>query len=232
MSSMAFVLSGGYHVTRQVQFASRGMPAVQLVGMLHEPSAQSGDRPGVILCHPQPLVADMDDPLTLVLAERLAGIGFAALRFNFRGVAPSEGDFSDGRLEPLDLAGAVAWLAAQPSVDGRRLALVGHAFGAIVALSYAGADPSIGALVAVSPPHFRLAPGLGATLDRSKLFVTGEDDEVCPPYKLEAWSASLPEPRGLSVIRGAQHLMHGQENAAAGVIVGYLSRWASLATQS
>jgi alpha/beta superfamily hydrolase len=209
-----------------VTFASLDASGVTLVGDLALPSAATGRWPGVVLCHPQPLVADMNDPLIVTLARDLVEAGMAALRFNFRGVAPSQGTSTDGRLEPLDVGGAVAWLAARPDVDSRRLALVGHAFGAIAVLAYAGVDPQIGTVVVVSPPHFRLVPGLADRLTTPKLAVIAEHDEVSPRYKIEPWIAKLPGQRGLSVIAGAEHLMRGHEAQASGIIVSYLTRWA------
>lgn len=209
-----------------VRFRSLGQPAVDLAGILHLPTGVGGHCPGVVLCHPQPLVADMDDPLIVRLTRDLAAAGIAALRFNFRGVAPSAGDMTDGRLEPLDSGGAVAYLAARPEIDSTRLALVGHAFGAVVALAYASVDVHIGTVVAISPPVYRLTPGFAATLDRPKLIVTGADDEVCPGFRVEPWLAHLPGPGGLTVIPDAQHLLRGREAVAAEVIVTYLQRWA------
>jgi alpha/beta superfamily hydrolase len=213
----------------EVRFPSLSTPAVPLVGRLHTPAGVTGGLPAVVLCHPQPLVADMDDPLIARVARDLAAAGMAALRFNFRGVPPSGGEITDGRLEPLDVAGAVAWLLARPDVDGARLALMGHAFGAWVALAYAAVDARVGTVVAVSPPHFRLTPGFAAALDRPKLIVLGDDDEVSPRFKVEQWLQSIPGARGLSVIPDAQHLLRGREGAAAEIIVGYLSRWAGRA---
>src|SRR5215472_15835021 len=158
-----------------VRFSSVGMPAVELVGQLHLPASE-GRWPAVVLCHPQPLVSDMDDPLVAYLAHTLAEARMAALRFHFRRVTPSQGDSTDGRLEPLDVGGAVSLLAARPDIDAERIALVGHAFGAYVALAYADVDPRVGTVVAVSPPMYRLTPQFAATLTRPRLFVIAEDD--------------------------------------------------------
>lgn len=212
--------------TRPVAFASRSVPPVTLAGQFHLPAVVPTPLPGVVLCHPQPLVADMEDPLLRHLAFALAGAGLAALRFDFRGVAPSQGDTTDGRLEPLDVAGAVSWLLQQPEVDARWLALVGHAFGAIPALAYAAVDARIGAVVAISPPHFRLAPALISDLPQARLVITGDDDEVSPRYKLDPWLARWPGPSRLAVVRNATHLMRGREAAAAEIIVPFLAHWA------
>jgi alpha/beta superfamily hydrolase len=86
-----------------VRFLSPSSPPVELAGRLHLPASLAGVVPGVVLLHPQPLVADMEDPLTARLARDLAASGMAALRFNFRGVPPSGGEISDGRMEPRDV---------------------------------------------------------------------------------------------------------------------------------
>jgi uncharacterized protein len=180
-----------------------------------------------VLCHPQPLVSDMDDPLLTHLAAALTEAGMATLRFNFRGVPPSGGETTDGRREPLDVGGALAWLLTRPEIDGRRIALVGHAFGAWVALAYAAIDARVGTVVAVSPPHFRLTPGFAAALDRPKLIVVGDDDEVSPRHKVEPWLATVPGQRALVAIPDAQHLLRGREAAATDIIRDYLVRWAA-----
>ena len=92
----------------------------------------------------------MDDPLIAQTATDLAAAGFVALRFNFRGVGESEGQQTDGRLEPLDIAGAVGFALSEPGVNRDKLCLVGHAFGAWVALVYAAHDPRVSA--GSSPP--------------------------------------------------------------------------------
>jgi alpha/beta superfamily hydrolase len=216
---------------RHVTFPSAGRPSYQLEGVLSGPVEPEDAQPhaAVILCHPQPATSSLDDPLLREVAASLAASGMLALRFNFRGVEASEGQQTDGRLEPLDIAGAVEFALQQPRVVARKLCLVGHAFGAYMALAYAEHDPRIGTVVAVSPPYFRVTRELGA-FDRPRLFVTGEYDEVAPRQKLEPWIAQLPGARTLKIISGARHLMRGYERTAAETIVQYIQRWAALPT--
>lgn len=212
---------------RSVAFASAGQAPLSLEGLLDVPLSASADQrwPAVVLCHPQPASSDLHDPLLAVLAAGLAERDVVALRFNFRGVGASQGEQTDGRLEPLDLAGAVEYLLALPFVNANKLCAIGHGFGAYIALAYAGFDPRVRTVVAISPPTARLAPGLGA-FERPKLFVTGEHDEVSPRYKLEPWVEELPE-RAMIVISGAPHLMAGYERVAADAILRYVERWAT-----
>lgn len=214
-------------VEQRVTFPSAGRPPLALEGMLSRrlPDVAGMRYAAVVLCHPQPATSSLDDPLLRRLAADLVGADFVVLRFNFRGVGASEGQQTDGRLEPLDIAGAVEFLLAQPGVNPEKLCLVGHAFGGFMALAYAAHDARVHTVVAVSPPVFRITPEIGA-YDQPKLVVTGELDEVSPRHKLEPWLERIPN-RGLRVVSGARHLMRGYEDVASGTIVHYLTRWAA-----
>lgn len=215
-------------VEQRITFQSAGRPAYSLEGALRRPARTAiGERRAVaVLCHPQPASSSMDDELIRHLAGSLAEAGLVTLRFNFRGVGGSEGQQTDGRLEPLDIAGAVDCALAQPEANNQKLCLVGHAFGAYMALAYAAHDLRVRTVVAISPPFFRIDPELGA-FDRPKLFVTGEYDEVSPRHKLEPWIAQLPGGRALRVVSGARHLMRGYEEVASATIVKYITQWAT-----
>lgn len=214
-------------IERQVRFPAAGRPAVMLEGTLALPGTPQpvDGYPVAVLCHPQPASASMDDPLLRRLAADLATVGLIVLRFNFRGVGASEGEQTDGRLEPLDIAGAIEFVRSQPGVNPEKLCLIGHAFGACMALAYAAHDPRVKTVVAISPPVFRLSPELGR-FERPRLFLTGEYDEVSPRHKLEPWIAALPGARNLRIISGARHQMRGYEAVVAGVVVHYIQRWA------
>ncbi len=215
-------------VERSVKFQSAGQPAFALEGTLHAPM-QPGKAPAAILCSPQPVSSDMNDPLTVTLATRLAQAGIYALRFNFRGVGNSQGQQTDGRLEPLDLAGGVNFVMALPIVNRAKICVVGHAFGANVAMMYAPYDQRVRTVVAVSLLIYRLPQGgFPKSFEGPKLFITAEDDQLCPLFKLEPFVEQQKGPKGIKVIRGARHLMHGYEDAAAETIVNFVRKWAAL----
>jgi uncharacterized protein len=212
---------------RSVTFSSRGQPSFLLEGMLHKPT-EVELAPIIVLCHPQPASSDMNDRLNIALARRIAETGMIALRFNFRGVGSSQGQQTDGRLEPLDLAGAIDYALAQPKVNSAKVCVIGHGFGAYIALLYAPFDPRIRTVVNISLPLFRAASGFPKTFERPKLFVTGEFDEICPLYKLEPFVEQLKGPKGIKVIIGARHLMHGHEEATIATILKYVKNWAEM----
>ena len=212
---------------RPITFQSKGRPSLLLEGVLHIP-AQVEHAPLVVLCHPQPASSDMNDTLTVALAQELAGAGMIALRFNFRGVGNSQGQQTEGRMEPLDLAGAIDAIVSQTGGNPSKVGIIGHGFGAYIALLFAPFDPRIRTVVAISLPLFRAATGFPKAFERPRLFVTGEFDELCPLYKLEPFVEQQKGPKGIKVIMGARHLMHGYEEAAVTTIIKYMKTWANM----
>lgn len=213
---------------KPVTFFSRGQPSFQLEGVVHAPASPE-QAPVVILCHPQPASSDMNDSLLVETARKLAEDGMLALRYNFRGVGHSQGQQTDGRMEPLDVAGAIDCALAQPGVDASKVCLIGHAFGAYMALTYAPFDPRVRTVIAISLPLYRaLNSGFPRAFERPKLFITGEFDEICPLYKLEPFVEQQKGPRGIKVITGARHLMRGYEEAGTSTILKYIRNWADM----
>jgi len=170
----------------------------------------------------------MHDSLTAELAKSLASAGMIALRFNFRGVGKSQGQQTDGRLEPLDLSGAIDAILAHPQGNTSKVCVIGHGFGAYTTLLYAPFDQRIRTIVAISLPLFRTTSGFPRPFERPKLFVTGEFDEICPLYKLEPFVEQQKGPKGIKVIIGARHLMRGYEEAAISAIMKYVNAWATM----
>ena len=212
---------------RPITFYSKGQPALLLEGVVQAP-IKAEQAPVIVLCHPQPASSNMNESLTVSLAQSFAKAGMIALRFNFRGAGQSQGQQTDGRLEPLDLAGAIDAALAQPGANPTKVCIVGHGFGAYISLLYAPFDLRIRTLVAISLPIFRTSSGLPRPFERPKLFVTAEFDELCPLYKLEPFVEQQIGPKGIKVIIGARHLMRGYEEAASTAIVKYVKAWAEM----
>ncbi len=122
---------------------------VQLEAQLRQP--KSALRGAVVLCHPHPVYGGtMDNRVIYRAAKCAAQEGFAALRFNFRGVGRSTGTFDQGLGEKDDVKAAMDWLGSK--YPGLPLALVGYSFGAWVGLQVGCADPRIQAMVGLGLP--------------------------------------------------------------------------------
>lgn len=79
----------------------------------------------------------------LVIADHLTRHGIAVLRFDDRGVAQSEGDFSSATSYDFatDVEAAVAYLRTRDEIDHSKIGLVGHSEGGIIAPIVAARNP-------------------------------------------------------------------------------------------
>ena len=73
------------------------------------------------------------------------------LRFNFRGVGRSQGEFDEGIGELSDAASALDWLQSL-SADARQCWIAGYSFGAWIGMQLLMRRPEISGFVSVAPP--------------------------------------------------------------------------------
>ncbi|HSJ57303.1 MAG TPA: alpha/beta fold hydrolase [Anaerolineae bacterium] len=208
---------------KPVRFAARGDDGIELEGALHYLEGE-GQWPAAVVCHPHPMGGGtMNNSIVAAIARALVERGIVALRFNFRGVGKSGGRHEGGRGELADVAGAIDWLLAQPSVDPWRVGLAGFSFGAAVALHVAARDPRVVGLAAVGLPADRIDPAVAATLTRPKFFITGELDHLAPPGPLRRLVEELPPPKEIEIVPGADHFFRDREDEAAARVAGFLA---------
>ena len=97
-------------------------------------SATTDPRAVVVLCHPHPQMGgSMRSVVISPLFDALPALGYSCLRFNFRGVERSTGEYGEGATEPADVVAAideVAPAAAGIPLVARRL-LVRRRHGAV-----------------------------------------------------------------------------------------------------
>ena len=110
-------------------------PAGALEALLESPAEDAASGCAVV-CHPHPLHGGtLENKVTHMLARSFVGLGFSALRFNFRGVGASEGSFDEGNGELADVLAAVEWMKeTEPHLP---LWLRGFSFGAAMAVKAA-----------------------------------------------------------------------------------------------
>ena len=149
-----------------------------------EDSGVAGDRFGIV-CHPHPLYGGtMDNKVVTTVARALREAGMPTVRFNFRGVGKSGGDYDSGEGETDD-ADAVASFGAH-RWPGRRLVIAGFSFGSYVAMRLSQRrHPSH--LITIAPPvdGFDFS-GMRAP-DCPWLVVQGDPDEVVDAQNVTRW---------------------------------------------
>ena len=184
-------------------------PAGRLEALLDE-SAQP-PRAAVVFGHPHPMHGGtMHTKAVYQGAKGLGRIGCAVLRFNFRGVGSSEGEFDQGEGEMADFRAALDFMAAR--YPGVPLWAAGFSFGSWVACETGADDPRVSVLIGIAPPVKREGYTWERTLasDKPKFFVQGDMDELCALKDLWAFYGKLHEPKELVVIDGARHLFEGK----------------------
>jgi len=198
---------------------------LNLEGVVGWPDEPSGGAPVAVVCPPHPtLSGDMDNPLVIAICQALDSLGVATVRFNFRGVGQSEGEFSNGKQEGHDIEAALKLAKRWPGCDGKRVGLAGHSFAAAVILRGLGRVKSARAVALVSPPVAAATQSLDKLArERRLLVLAGDADRIAPSERL----ATLVETSGgraqMEVVAGATHHWRGQEADAAERVARFLA---------
>ena len=182
-------------------------PAGRLQALLEQP-ADGAPTGAVVVCHPHPQHGGtMHNKVTHTLARSFVRLGFAALRFNFRGTEQSEGRFDEGIGELDDALAAIAWMRARYAEQP--LWLAGFSFGAAIAVR-ASMVGDVSGLVSVAPAVSRFANGLDGQPDCRWLIVQGAEDELVTVEETIDWLNTLRPGPALQVFAGAEHFFHGR----------------------
>ena len=171
-----------------------------------------------LIAHPHPLQGGtLDNKVVQTLAKTFFALGYAAVRFNFRGVGGSVGTFADGIGETDD---ALAVLAHARSKFGAALPMIlaGFSFGSFVQTRVA---KSVEAqrLVLVGPAVRRFAV---EEVPADTIVVHGEEDDVVPLADVLAWAR--PQQLPIVVFPGCGHFFHGRLPQLQRVITGMWQR--------
>ena len=157
-----------------------------------------------LICHPHPVHGGtMDNKVVQTLAKAFLELGYATMRFNFRGVGKSAGSFDEGIGETEDAAAALAWARAQVS-PSLPLIGAGFSFGCFVqSRLLPRSQPQQLVLVGPAVSRFQLAE-----VPKDTLVVHGEEDDVVPLDAVMTWA----RPQGLpvTVFPGTGHFFHGR----------------------
>lgn len=163
-----------------------------------------------VLCHPHPLHGGtMGNKVVTTLARSYRELGIHVVRFNFRGVGESAGEFDDARGEVDDLLAVVAWLKEQ--CPDSALMLAGFSFGSSVAAQAAyRSDWPVRHLTLVAPPVERYPYDRNGRFPCPLCLVQGDLDDVVDPGAVYHWMETIDSPLELLRYPEAGHFFHGQ----------------------
>jgi len=205
----------------RVSFSSGGLV---LEGILAVPES-AGPFPAVIVCHPHPLYGgSMDNNVVNSLSETLEQASLASIKFNFRGVGGSQGEFGQGIGEREDVKAAISFISTVKEVDSKRIGLAGYSAGAGFALPVSFNDDRIKALAAVSPPIPMFDFEFLKSCLKPKLLISGSRDDLIPINQFLEFCQNLPEPKECESIEGADHFWWGYESSLADKVAAFFTK--------
>ncbi|MGE0410124.1 MAG: alpha/beta hydrolase [Amphiplicatus sp.] len=188
-----------------------------------------GDNPPVaLILHPHPLFGGtMNNRACYELYNLFVRKGFAVLRFNFRGVGRSQGEYDQGQGELADAATALDYLQ-QTNPNTPFAWVAGFSFGAWIGMQLLMRRPEIAGFISVSAPANLYDFTFLAPCPSSGLVIHGELDKVCPPDETRVMVERTRTQKGrkieFQVIEGADHFFESQIEALIEASETYLDK--------
>ena len=200
-------------------------PSGRLEGRFHP--QKNANAPVAIILHPHPKFGGtMNNRVVYNLHYCFFNLGFSCLRFNFRGVGKSEGEFDDGLGELADAASALDFLQAN-SPNSSGCWVVGFSFGSWIGMQLLMRRPEISGFISVSPPANTYDFSFLAPCPSSGLIINGSLDRLVPPSDIKNLSDRLKLQKGIKVshkeVEGADHFFNNFEEEMTKTVNEYLA---------
>ncbi|HOP18743.1 MAG TPA: alpha/beta hydrolase [Parvularculaceae bacterium] len=188
-----------------------------------------GENPPVaLILHPHPLFGGtMNNRACYELYNLFGRKGFAILRFNFRGVGRSQGEYDHGQGELADAATALDYLQ-QLNPNAPFAWVAGFSFGAWIGMQLLMRRPEIAGFISVSAPANLYDFTFLAPCPSSGLVLHGSLDKVCPPEETRTMVDRTRTQKGrkieFQVIEGADHFFESKVDEMITASEAYLDR--------
>ncbi len=151
-------------------------PEGRLEGRYHH--NENPTAPVAVVLHPHPLYGGtMNNKVVYRLFQAFMKNGFSVLRFNFRGVGKSMGEYDEGIGELSDAATALDWIQNQ-NPEASTCWISGFSFGAWISMQLLMRRPEIEGFVAASPPVGKYDFSFLAPCPSSGLVLQGDKDDI------------------------------------------------------
>jgi alpha/beta superfamily hydrolase len=196
-------------------------PRGELEALIDAPESGAHSQIAVI-CHPHPLHGGtMTNKVAHMLGKSFNAVGASAVRFNFRGVGRSAGEYAHGIGETEDALAVVDW--ARIRWPSAQIWIAGFSFGGAVAIR-AAAERQVQRLITVAPAVDRVEVSADKLPRCPWLVIQGDADEVVPAASVSSWLDSIPLSPDLVLLPGVGHYFHGKLNELKHEVVAWLQR--------
>jgi uncharacterized protein len=178
-------------------------PAGKLEALLEEPEDREPNH-AVLVCHPHPQHGGtMHNKVVYRIARGMRRAGAVVLRFNYRGVNLSQGEYDRGIGEVEDARAALGLLRSRyPELA---FSLAGFSFGSRIILKLGCETPDVSKLIAVGFPANLSDSQLLGQCPVPRIFIVSRNDQFCSVPAMESYFAGLLEPKELIWIDAADH---------------------------
>lgn len=171
--------------------------------------AEAERAPIALVLHGHPRAGgSMMDRVSVMTHKLFVERGFSVMRFNFRGVGRSQGQFDNGVGELSDAASALDYIQNQ-NPNAVQTWVAGYSFGAYIGLQLLMRRPEIDGFICSATPcnHYDLA--FLAPCPSSGMMFYGSNDAVAPPIDVERSVSKIRTQKGEEVeweqLDGADH---------------------------
>jgi uncharacterized protein len=201
-------------------------PAGRLEGRFQPAKRKNG--PIAIILHPHPeFGGTMNNQIVYQLYYMFAKRGFAVLRFNFRGVGRSQGEFDHGSGELSDAAAALDWVQSIHA-DARSCWVAGFSFGAWIGMQLLMRRPEIEGFISIAPPANLHDFTFLAPCPSSGLIVHGDQDKVVPQKDVQTLVDKLKTQKGIkidqTIVKGANHFFENNVDELLEICAAYVDK--------
>ena len=182
-------------------------PEGRLEGRYHP--ANTKNAPVAVILHPHPQFGGtMNNKVVYHLFHAFVRRGYSVLRFNFRGVGRSQGEYDAGIGELSDAAAALDWIQTY-NPDARNCWVAGFSFGAWIGMQLLMRRPEIEGFISVSPPANMYDFNFLAPCPSSGIIIQGTADDVVEEEATAKLAEKLQAQKAIEVeyakIAGASH---------------------------
>ena len=191
---------------------------LKIQGLLEEHPGEKG----VVVTHPHPLYGgDMYNHVVEAVCQAYADKGYTSLRFNFRGVGLSEGEYDNGVGEQDDVMAALDYLSA---LGKKEIDLAGYSFGAWVNAQGLDKYTHVKRMIMVSPPVNAMDYSFLTYNPKIRLVISGSQDDIAGTQGIKEGMRIWNPEAVLKIIDGADHFYGSMTDELKRLIFEFLDQ--------
>ncbi len=201
-------------------------PEGRLEGRYH--ASKNSNAPIAIVLHPHPQHGGtMNNKIVYTVYNAFVERGFTVMRFNFRGVGKSQGEFDHGIGELSDAAAALDWLQSFNS-NAPKCWVAGFSFGAWIGMQLLMRRPEVDRFLSLAPPANMFDFSFLAPCPSSGLIIHGTADQHVPEMNIGQLYDKLSSQKTIRVdlakIKDADHFFTNRLDDLKNVIDEYFEK--------